>query len=85
MASTLEDFGIDLFGSEDLSLGELRKLDTLVNSSEISKIAFGEQIDANSKKKLQAGIGLVMLCKNAEAVKLLKKAKDCKENGYEKN
>ena len=51
MATTLEDFGIDLFGSEDLSLGELRKLDTLVNSSEISKIAFGEQIEANSKKK----------------------------------
>jgi DNA-directed RNA polymerase subunit alpha len=79
MVSTLEDFGIDLFGSEDLSLGELRKLDTLVNSSEISKIAFGEQIDANSKKKLQAGMGLTMIGQNAEAVTLLKKAKDCKE------
>ena len=40
MATTLEDFGIDLFGSDDLSLGELKKLDTLVNCSEISKIAF---------------------------------------------
>jgi DNA-directed RNA polymerase subunit alpha len=79
MATTLEDFGIDLFGSEDLSLGELRKLDTLVNSSEISKIAFGEQIEANSKQKLQAGMGMVMLGKNDEAVALLEKAKDCKE------
>lgn len=79
MATTMENLGIDLFGSEDLSLGELRKLDTQVNCSEISKIAFGEQIEANIKKKLQAGIGLVMLCKNAQAVKLLEKAKDCKE------
>ncbi|MBW8015609.1 MAG: tetratricopeptide repeat protein [Planctomycetes bacterium] len=79
MVSTLEDFGIDLFGSEALSLGELRKLDTLINCSEKCKIDFAEHIEANKRKKLQAGIGLVMLGKNAEAVKLLEKAKDCKE------
>lgn len=79
MATTLEDFGFDLFGSEGLTLGELQKLNTLVNNSEISKIAFGEQIEANKSKKLQAGIGLCMLRKNAAAAKLLKKTDDCKE------
>ena len=63
MAIKLEEFGIDLFGSEKLSLGELRKLDTLVNCSEKCKLDFAELIESNKRKKLQAGIGLVMIGK----------------------
>jgi DNA-directed RNA polymerase subunit alpha len=69
---------IDLFGAKLPSLDELKKLSLLVNSSEINKLMLAEQVKKHSSDALAAGIGLVMLGRDAEAVEKLEKARDCK-------
>ena len=79
MASTLQESGIDLFGSETLSLGEISKLESIVNCSEKNRMTFAEQVEANRSNQLAAGIGLCILGKYSQALELLEKARDCKE------
>jgi DNA-directed RNA polymerase subunit alpha len=74
----------DLFAEELPSTDELKKLGDFVNSSEINRLTFSEQMEANISKAglknfLAVGIGLSILGRNAEAVEKLQKAKDCKE------
>jgi DNA-directed RNA polymerase subunit alpha len=75
---------IDLFADTLPSLDDIEKLSCFVHSSEANRIAFGEQVEENmsgtsQKAFLATGIGLFILAKDAEAVKRLGKAKDCKE------
>ena len=83
MESTTE-LGIDLFGDETLSLDEIKILSGTVHSSERNMISFGEQVEAHLSKTgqkgcLDAGIGLFILGRNAEAAEKLAKAKDCEQ------
>lgn len=75
---------IDLFADKLPTLEEIEKLSYFVHSSEANRIAFGKQVEENmsgtgQKAFMAAGIGLFILNKDAEAVKRLEKAKDCKE------
>jgi len=75
---------IDLFADTLPSLDDIEKLSCFVHSSEANRIAFGEQVEESmsrtgQKASLAIGIGLFILAKDAEAVKRLEKAKDCKE------
>jgi DNA-directed RNA polymerase subunit alpha len=75
---------IDLFADTLPSLDDIEKLSCFVYSSEANRIAFGKQVEENmsgtsQKAFLATGIGLFILAKDAEAVKRLGKAKDCKE------
>ena len=75
---------INLFADNLPSMDEIKKLSEFVHSSEANLIAFGEQVEENMSKtgekaSLAAGIGLFILARDAEAVKKLEKAKDCKE------
>jgi len=70
---------INLFGKELPSIDELKKLSEIVNSSEINKIKFEEQLSASRVSPLAAGIALYILGKNAQAVQNLRRAEDCKE------
>jgi len=81
MESTTE-LGIDLFADEILSMVEIKRLSGAVHSSERNMISFGEQVEAHlsktgQKANLDAGIGLFILGRNAEAAQKLAKAKDC--------
>jgi len=76
MASITE---VNLFGDELPAFNEIKKLSVLVNSSEINRYEFAELIEENSKNSLAAGIGLVIIGKNADAIDKLKDAKDCGE------
>ena len=75
---------IDLFASNLPSMEEIKKLSEFVRSSEANLIAFREQVEENMSKtgqkaSLAVGIGLFILGRDGEAVKKLRKAKDCKE------
>ena len=76
--TAITEFGIDLFGSDVPSLQDIYKLSALVHSSENNRASFAAQIE-DSKNSLAAGIGLSILGKHTQAVKILAKAKDCKE------
>ena len=76
--------GGDLFADNQLSLDEIARLSELVHSSEKKRINFAGQVESNmsrtgQKALLDAGIGLFILGRNAEAVEKLTRAKDCKE------
>ena len=75
---------IDLFADTLPSLDDIEKLSCFVHSSEANRITFGKQVEENmaksgQKASLATGIGLFILGSDAEAVKRLEKAKDCKE------
>ena len=81
---SVTEFKIDLFTDELPSMDELGKVRDFVNSSEINRLNFSEQVEANTAKTgpknfLAAGIGLFILGRNGEAAEKLQKAKDCKE------
>ena len=70
---------IDFFGVELPGLEELKNLSLYVNSSEINKIAFADEIARKLGNSLAAGIGLVILGRDAEGVAKLQKGEGCKE------
>jgi len=70
---------VDLFGAELPGLDELKKLSLYVNCSEINKILFAEQVAEYWDNDLAAGIGLVILGRDAEAIEKLQKGRDCKQ------
>jgi len=75
---------IDLFGDNLPSIEKINTLSGFVHSSETNRIRFGEQLEANMSRtsasaRLAAGIGLLILGRNGEAVEKLEKANDCKE------
>jgi len=70
---------VDLFGAELPGLDELKKLSLYVNCSEINKILFAEQVAEYLDNDLAAGIGLVILGRDAEAIEKLQKGRDCKQ------
>ncbi len=75
---------IDLFADTLSSLEDIEKLSCFIHSSEANRIAFSKQVEENmsgasQKALLATGIGLFILGNDAEAVKRLEKAKDCKE------
>ncbi len=70
---------VDLFGAELPGLDELKQLSSYVNSSEINKIAFANKVARKLDNSLAAGVGLVILCRDAEAVEKLQEGADCKE------
>ncbi len=76
---SIAEIEIDLFAPKLPGLDELKQLTCLVNSSEANKLAFTEQIAAHPRKNLSAGIGLVMLGRNEEAIVKLEKCDDCRE------
>ncbi len=79
------NFQIDLFADKLPSIDEIRKLSDLVNSSESNLLVFKEQLEQNlsqtgaKRNDLAAGIALVILGRNKEAIEKLEKAKDCRE------
>jgi len=84
MEPTIEELGIDLFGSSLPSMDEIKKLSEFVHSSEKNQISFNEQVEDNlgrggQKAALAVGIGLFIIGRCTEAAAKLKKAKDCKE------
>lgn len=75
---------INLFADTLPSLEDIEKLSCFVHSSEANRLAFSKQVEENmsgtgQKACLATGIGLFILGSNAEAIKRLDKAKDCKE------
>ncbi len=74
----MQEAQVDLFGSETPSFEDLRKLSSLVNSSELKKAAFSQEME-DAKNSLGKGIGLCILAKYDQATKCLSKAADCKE------
>ncbi len=80
----IAECGIDLFADNLPSMDEIKKLSDFVHSSEKNQMSFGEQVEENMAKTspkavLAVGIGLFILGRDAEAIKKLGKAKDCKE------
>ncbi len=74
----------DLFGEEAPNIEQIKKLSEQVNSSEASRLAFGQQLEPNLNKTggkgcLAAGIGLYIMGRYADAVEKLNKGNDCKE------
>jgi len=78
MSSIMEKTQVDLFGSQIPSFEDLRKLSAIVNSSDLNKNSFSQELE-DKKANLGKGIGLCMIAKYAEAIKCLIKADDCKE------
>ncbi len=76
------DDNISLFEGEILSLDQLRRLTTTVNSSEQNMIGFVQQLEQNSQDPLRTGIGYYILGNYNQALKLLEKADDQKEKHY---
>jgi len=75
---------VNLFREQLPSMEETRTLSHLVHSSEVSQQRFAERVEQNLGKTspltaLEAGIGLFILGRNAEAVEKLQKGQDCKE------
>ena len=68
-----------MFGRKPPDFEALKKLSEQVNSSEINKLDFLKKIEKNSSKHLAAGIGLVIIGRNQEALEKLNKATDSKE------
>lgn len=79
MASVIEESVVNLFGGQAVTLEEIKKLESLVNNSEMNKNTFAQEIQANAGNALASGIGLYILGRNAEAAEKLEKAADCKE------
>jgi len=80
----ITETGIDLFAEELPSMEDIKRLSEFVRSSERNQISFSEQLDANMNRTseravLAVGIGLFIVGKDAEAVRKLEKATDCKE------
>ncbi|MCK5175481.1 MAG: tetratricopeptide repeat protein [Planctomycetes bacterium] len=75
---TVGELEMDLFGGELASLDEIRQLALYVNSSEVGKIAFAEQIE-ESGDSLRAAIGNCILSRYAEAIEKFKGSGDCME------
>jgi DNA-directed RNA polymerase subunit alpha len=79
------NFQIDLFADKLPAMDEIRKLSDFIHSSEYNLLAFKEQLEQNlsqtgaKRNDLAAGIGLVIIGRNKEAIEKLEKAKDCKE------
>lgn len=78
MESIVES-GVDLFGPEVPSLDRIKTFSATVNSSELNRIRFCEQVEENLSNKLAAGIGLSILGRNDQAIEKLNAAGDCKE------
>ena len=74
----MEEAQVDLFGSQIPSFEDLRKLSAIVNSTDLKKEPFSQELE-DKKASLGKGIGLCMIAKYAEAIKCLVKAGDCKE------
>jgi DNA-directed RNA polymerase subunit alpha len=75
---------VNLFARELPSMDEIQKFSEFVHSSESNLLNFSEQLEENmdtggQKASLATGIGLFIVGRNAEAVKKLQKAKDCRE------
>jgi len=75
---------INLFGDKLPSMDEINILSGFVHSSEANQMKFTEQLEANIARtspnaQLAAGIGLLILGRNDEALVKLEKADDCKE------
>jgi len=75
---------VNLFREQLPSMEELRTLSHLVHASEINQQRFAEQVEQNLGKTsslsvLEAGIGLFILGRYAEAVPKLQKGQDSKE------
>ncbi|MBN1816844.1 MAG: tetratricopeptide repeat protein [Sedimentisphaerales bacterium] len=70
---------VHLFGEPFPSLDGLNKLCLYVNSSELRKQKFAEQIEKNMGNALAAGVGLEMIGEPTRAMELLAKAPDGKE------
>ena len=76
---SIAEVKINLFGEELPGLDDLKKLSLYVNSSEINKIAFADEVNRNTDNTLAAGIGLAILGRYSEAIEKLKKGLDCRE------
>ncbi len=70
---------VELFGEKLPGLDELKMLSSYVNSSGINKLAFAKEIKKHPDNTLAAGVGLVILGRDAKAVEKLQEARDCKE------
>jgi DNA-directed RNA polymerase subunit alpha len=75
---------VNLFREQLPSMDEIRTLSHLVHSSEVSLRRFAEQVEQRLGKTstlvaLEAGIGLFILGRYAEALEKLQKGQDCKE------
>jgi DNA-directed RNA polymerase subunit alpha len=73
-----------LFGEQIPSLDALRTLSLKVHSSEVNRLQFAEQLEANKNGTspnavLAAGIALSILGRHEEAIQKLKNARDSKE------
>ena len=80
----ITESGIDLFAQTLPSIEEIKQYSQFIHSSEINELSLSEKLEENESQTgkqaaLAAGIGLFILAKNADAVKKLKKAPDCKE------
>jgi len=76
--------GVDLFAMDLPSMDEIKELSEFVHSSESNLLNFSEQLEENMNKggqkaSLATGIGLFIVGRYAEAVKKLRKDKDCQE------
>lgn len=76
---TIADAQVDLFGAQLPALEEIKKLSLYVNSSEMNRMEFAEQVEGQSKNKIAAGIGLFILGRPQEAMEKLEKTADSKE------
>jgi DNA-directed RNA polymerase subunit alpha len=75
---------VDLFADKLPSLGQLQTLSDNINSSEKNGMDFTELLESHKAHPspriyTALGIGLYILGRNAEAVEMLQKAKDCME------
>jgi len=80
----IADSEISLFGEQLPSMAELKALSHAVNSSELNRLRFAEEVEAHTSKTsadtvLAVGIGLFMLGRSEEAVAKLQKGPDCLE------
>jgi DNA-directed RNA polymerase subunit alpha len=83
-STTQVQSGINLFGEETLSMEQIKNLSDQIHSSEANTIVFAEQVEQNLSKTggkgcLAAGVGLLILGRDVEAVEKLQKGTDCKE------
>jgi len=76
--------GLDLFAGTTPSMADIRQLTYSVNSTDLGRMAFAQQLeghltDTSAKGLLAVGIGLCVLGRHREAADKLKKAHDCAE------
>ncbi len=75
---------IDLLAENLPSMDVIKTLSEHAHFGEANLLKFGEEVESHmgnngQKARLAAGIGLFILGRNAEAIKKLQKAQDCKE------